>query len=40
MKIIKLNELEGLEFKSQIIFKSRWVAKNFLQREGIDFDQI
>jgi hypothetical protein len=40
MKIIKSNELDGPEFKFQIIFKSRWVAKDFLQREDIDFDQI
>jgi hypothetical protein len=30
MKVIKLNELNGSEFKFQIIFKSRWVAKDFL----------
>jgi hypothetical protein len=40
MKVIKLNELNGSEFKSQIIFKSRWVAKDFFQRKDIDFDQI
>jgi hypothetical protein len=40
MKVIKLNELNGPKFKSQIIFKNRWVAKDFLQREDIDFDQI
>jgi hypothetical protein len=38
MKVIKLNELNDPEFKFQIIFKSKWVAKDFLQREGIDFD--
>jgi hypothetical protein len=30
VKIIKSNELNGPEFKSQIIFKNRWVAKDFL----------
>jgi hypothetical protein len=40
VKVTKLNELNGLEFKSQIIFKNRWVAKGFFQRENIDFDQI
>jgi hypothetical protein len=30
MKITKLNELNDSEFKFQIIFKSRWVAKDFL----------
>ena len=40
MKITKSNELDGPEFKFQIIFKNRWVAKGFLQREDIDFDQI
>jgi hypothetical protein len=40
VKIIKSNELNGPEFKSQIILKNRWVAKDFLQREDIDFDQI
>jgi hypothetical protein len=40
MKITKSNELDGPEFKFQIIFKNRWVAKDFLQRESIDFDQI
>jgi hypothetical protein len=38
MKIIKSNELDGLKFKIQIIFKSKWIAKDFLQREDIDFD--
>jgi hypothetical protein len=38
MKIIKLNELDGSEFKFQTMFKSRWVAKGFLQRENINFD--
>jgi hypothetical protein len=36
----KSNELNGSEFKSQIIFKNKWVAKDFFQRENIDFDQI
>jgi hypothetical protein len=40
MKITKLNELNDPEFKFQIIFKNRWVAKDFFQRESIDFDQI
>jgi hypothetical protein len=40
MKIIKLNELNDPEFKSQIIFKNKWIVKNFLQRENINFDQI
>jgi hypothetical protein len=40
MKIIKLNELDSPEFKFQIIFKNRWIVKNFLQRKDIDFDQI
>jgi hypothetical protein len=40
MKVTKSNELNGPEFKFQIIFKNRWVAKNFLQRKNIDFDQI
>jgi hypothetical protein len=40
MKITKLNELNDPEFKFQIIFKNRWVAKDFLQRENINFDQI
>jgi hypothetical protein len=40
VKITKLNELDDPEFKFQIIFKSRWVVKDFFQREGIDFDQI
>jgi hypothetical protein len=40
IKVTKSNELNGPEFKFQIIFKSRWVAKNFLQRKDIDFDQI
>jgi hypothetical protein len=40
MKIINLNELNGPELKFQIIFKSKWVAKDFLQRENINFDQI
>jgi hypothetical protein len=38
MKIIKSNELNDSEFKFQIIFKSRWIAKDFFQRENIDFD--
>jgi hypothetical protein len=38
MKVTKLNELDGPEFKFQIIFKNRWVAKDFLQREDINFD--
>jgi hypothetical protein len=40
MKITKSDELNDSEFKSQIIFKNRWVAKDFLQRKDIDFDQI
>jgi hypothetical protein len=40
MKIKKLNELNDPEFKFQIIFKNRWVAKDFFQREDINFDQI
>jgi hypothetical protein len=40
MKITKPNELNGSGFKLQIIFKSKWIAKNFLQRKDIDFDQI
>jgi hypothetical protein len=40
MKIIKSNELNGPEFKFQIIFKNKWVAKDFLQRKDINFDQI
>jgi hypothetical protein len=40
MKVIKSNELNNPEFKFQIIFKSKWVAKDFLQRKNIDFDQI
>jgi hypothetical protein len=40
MKVIKLNELNNPEFKFQIIFKSKWVAKDFLQRKDINFDQI
>jgi hypothetical protein len=40
VKITKSNEFDGPEFKFQIIFKNRWVAKDFLQRKGIDFDQI
>jgi hypothetical protein len=39
IKVTKSNELDGPEFKSQIIFKSRWVAKGFFQRESINFDQ-
>jgi hypothetical protein len=40
MKITKSNELNDPKFKSQIIFKNKWIAKDFLQRENIDFDQI
>jgi hypothetical protein len=40
VKVTKLNELNDPEFKFQIMFKSRWIAKDFLQREDIDFDQI
>jgi hypothetical protein len=29
VKVIKLNELDGPEFKFQIKFKNRWVAKDF-----------
>jgi hypothetical protein len=40
MKVTKSNELNDSEFKSQIIFKNKLIAKNFLQRKGINFDQI
>jgi hypothetical protein len=40
VKITKSNELNGIRFKFQIIFKNRWIAKDFLQRESINFDQI
>jgi hypothetical protein len=40
MKVTKPNELDDPEFKFQIIFKNRWIAKDFFQRKGIDFDQI
>jgi hypothetical protein len=38
MKITKSNELNDPEFKSQIIFKNRWIAKDFFQRKNINFD--
>jgi hypothetical protein len=30
VKVIKSNKLNNPEFKFQIIFKNRWVAKDFL----------